>query len=231
MELTTTYLKEMFGKTGKKFITEETVEELKEIIEDPDYGEDFLEAYKDYFNVLEGKNWSHIQFLRGLKFFMLVESGSSVVEAYIKVFPDRLQVRIDRGQGRAEMTGEASRFNTSSLVNEIRKIASVPVQLLFRHTLIEAIGVQAKLMRGAKSEHVRQKASETLIRELKPTDDLKIALDVNVKESNAVAELKDQLLDMAKIQLDHIEGGRVDIKQLGAMKAGESVIEGEIDEQ
>ena len=182
-------VQEQLGKKKGELVTQDTVDELNRLIDDPDYGEEFLDGYVSYFNIMEGNSaWSTPKYMNAMKFFCLVEGGHSGVDAYVKVFPERLQARIDRGQGKDRMGGEASRYNASALVNEIRKVATIPVQLIHRHLLHEAIMVNADLMLHAKSEMVQQKAAETLIRELKPVEDTTIQLKVGMDDESRTAQ-------------------------------------------
>ena len=190
MEISLDLVQAQLGKKKQHLVTDETVSELNKLIADPDYGEEFLDSYMSYFNIMEkNSKWSMDNYMNAMKFFTLLEVGDSQVNAYAKVFPNRLQARLDRDQSIDDMRGEASRYNASALVNEIRKVSVIPIQLIHRNLLHEAILKQAALMTNPKVSHaVQQKASETLIRELKPTEDstvnIKIGLDDEAKTQN-----------------------------------------------
>jgi hypothetical protein len=176
----------------KHMITEETVEELTKLASNPDYGEEFLDMYRDHLNVLgSNSKFTSKGYMSAVKFFSLIEAGNNITEAYIIVFPERFKARVDRGQEKSDIRGEASRYNSTALVNEIRKVATIPVQLVHRHLLHEAIVEQAELMRTARSEMVRQKAGEVLIRELKPTDDHVISINVDDGAKSAISALQE----------------------------------------
>ncbi len=217
------FLKTQLGKKAKD-MQQETVDEIAKLVEEPDYGPEFLEVYVDYFNVLDKGKWSMPYYMNAMKFFVLIEGGHAAVNAYIKVFPERLASRIARGGRKEEMGGEASRYNKSSLVNEIRKVSAIGIQLSHRHLLHEALDVQANLMRGARSELVRQKASETLIRELKPQEDTKIQLDVAVNERDTLDSLRDATEKLVLAQEQSIKAGLA-VKFIAEAKIIEAVIE------
>lgn len=225
-------VQEQLGKKKGELVTQGTVDELNNLVDDPDYGEEFLDMYVSYFNVMEGNSaWSTPKYMNAMKFFCLIEGGHSGVDAYVKVFPDRLQARIDRGQGKDNMGGESSRYNASALVNEIRKVATIPVQLIHRHLLHEAILVNADLMLHAKSEMVQQKAAETLIRELKPVEDTTINLKVGMDDEtrSAQRELVDHVGQIALNQQKMLASGMSisEIQRLNIKKP--EVIEAEIE--
>jgi hypothetical protein len=185
-------LQSQLSNKQKNMINEGTVQELQKLCDDPEYGEEFVDCYKDHLNILkENSKYTSNGYMSAIKFFSLVESGNSLTDAYIKVFPERLQRRLNRGQLKTDITGEASRFNGTALVNEIRKVAGIPINLIYRHLLHEAILEQAKLMTGARSEMVRQKAGETLIKELKPTEDHVISVKVEDGTKSAIQSLRE----------------------------------------
>ena len=228
-------MQEQLGKKKGHLITQDTVNELNKLADDPDYGEEFLDSYSQYFNVTEKNNsWSTPKYMNALKFFTLLESGHNQVDAYAKVFPDRLQARIDRGESKHDMGGEASRYNASALVNEIKSVATVPVQLIHRHLLHEAIQTTAQLMTDpGVSPAVQQKAAETLIRELKPAEDSTINLKVGMDDEtkNQQAQLVSHIGSLAKSQQEMLAAGMniAEIQRLN-IKKPEDVIDVEEDE-
>ncbi len=174
----------------RPMVDDDVMQEIQKLSEDPDYGDEFLDVYIDYLNVLrDSPRRNHQQYMKAIKFFTLVEAEHSLTDAYIKVFPERYETRTrnspepDPNKKKQIMRGEASRYNSTQLVTEIRKAATVPVQLIHRHLLHEAILVNADLMHNSRSDMVKQKAADTLIRELKPAEDAHIEVAVAVKST------------------------------------------------
>ena len=201
-------LREQLGKKKGGLVDQDTVDELNRLVEDPEYGEEFLDAYGQFFNVMDGNSqWSTPKYMNAIKFFTLIESGHVIVDAYVKVFPDRLASRHSRNQSKSQMGGEASRYNASQLVNEIRKVANVSVKLIHRHTFHDAIAMTAKMMYDTNvSPAVRQKAAEVLIRELKPEEDKQINVTVT-NEGSAIDELRKATEALVIEQRRSIEAG------------------------
>ena len=226
-ELTLEVVHSQMRPTQRATISEETVHEIQRLASDPEYGEEFLDCYLDHLNVFkDNPNRSHTQYLNAIKFFSLVEAGNSLTDAYIKLFPHRFTDRQanypPEERTKAIMRGEASRFNNSMLVNEIRKIAAVPIQLIHRHTLHKAILVQADLMENAKSEMVKQKASACLIEQLKPLEDQVLKVEVDDNTTSVIDELRKATEKLAAAEYQSCNAG-VPLKDL----ANRSIIEGE----
>lgn len=212
-------LQSQLTKKQQNMLNQGTVDELNKLIDDPDYGEEFVDMYRDHLNILsQNSKYTSNGYMSAVKFFALIESGNNITNAYCKVFPERLKRRLDRGQSKDDIRGEASRFNTTALVNEIRKVAGIPINLIYRHLLHEAILEQAELMRTARSEMVRQKAGDTLIRELKPTEDQVISVKVEDGTKSAIQQLREAAEKLA-------------IQEMQSAKAGislKTIIEGKI---
>jgi len=196
----------------KLTITQETLDEINQLAENPDYGQEFLDSYLDHLNIYkESPSRSHSQYLSAIKFFTLVESDNTLTDAYIKTFPQRYEDRkknypFDK-RDKTIMRGEASRYNTSKLVCEIKKVAAVPVQLIHRHILHEAILSQAELMRSAKSEMVRQKAGATLITELKPEEDSVLTVKVDDGTNSIIDDLRKAAEKLAAAEFQSVQAG------------------------
>ena len=126
MSVTLEVLQGQVNKKKSHLITQDTVDEINKLVEDPDYGEEFLDAYVQYFDITSQMgNWNTPKYLNAMKFFILMEQNMTAVDAYCKVFPERLEARHERGESKRDMGGEASRYNSSQIVNEIRKVAGI----------------------------------------------------------------------------------------------------------
>lgn len=193
-ELTVDLIRSQLVPQQRLLVNEETLTEVVKLAEDPDYGEEFLDSYLTHLDVWKKQyRADHPRYLSALKFFSLVEGGCNLVDAYIKVFPERYNARRESkgSEEEAKMAciNEASRYNRSVMVNEIRSVAAIPVQLIHRNLLHEAILEQADLMRNARSEMVRQKAAACIIQELKPAEEQQINIKVDDNSSSIIDEL------------------------------------------
>jgi len=234
-ELTLVAVQSQLTAQQKLLVDEGTIEEINKLASQPDYGAEFLESYLDCLNVLaDSPRNDHAQYLNAMKFFSLVEAENSLTDAYVKVFPERLERRAkgnpDKENVKQLLRGEASRYNGSKLVSEIRRVATIPVQLIHRHLLHESILVTADLMHNARSEMVRAKAADTLIRELKPQEDTTLKIEVDDGSTSVIQELANATQALAAQQHEAVMAG-VPLKQIAASKiftADEETIEGEV---
>ena len=93
------------------------------------------------------------------------------------------------------------------LVNEIRKVAAIPVHLIHRHLLHEAILEQAKLMRSASSEMVKQRAGATLIEQLKPMEDQVLNVKVEDNTGSVIEDLRNAAKSLAEAEYKSVQAG------------------------
>lgn len=210
-KITLEAIREMLPDKRKKKITQDAVNDINRLVHDPDYGEELAENYVNFIGILREKHrFSMEQYQKAVMFYTLVESGVALIHSYMQVFPERVAYRKQLHPERdivADLGHEASRYNRSMLVMELRKLDTISVKLIHRSLLHEAILKQATLMRTARSELVQQKASETLIKELKPEEDTNINLNVGDGSSKVLQELRTATAALAEEQYAKISQG------------------------
>jgi hypothetical protein len=221
---------EQLPKRYRKNLTKEVVDEINKLIEDPDYGEEFKESIVTHTHILGGKeNFSLKSYINAVKFYSLTAAGLSATKAYIKVFPERLQARLDRGQSAYDITGEASRFNHSEVVNKVRAQALVPLHLVNQGTVQKAINTLSDIMLNGKSEVARVNAANTIIKELRPPEVQQVELQLGQSEEALKAQERqtEQLAQIAENQRRLLAAG-VSIEDVQQIQV--TVIEAEEDE-
>jgi hypothetical protein len=240
-ELTLSVVQSQLTKAQKLTVDEGTIEEINKLANEPDYGPEFLSSYMDHMQVLaDAPRNNHTQYLNAIKFFSLVEAENTLTDAYVKVFPERFDKRQAGNRGKTSdevkqlLRGEASRYNGSKLISEIRRVATIPVNLIHRHLLNESILVTAELMRSARSEMVKAKAAEVLIRELKPTEDAVLEIKVDDGSLSVIESLRLATQELAAKQHGSVLGGASTVKEIAQSKImidQEDIVEGEFTEE
>ena len=203
-------MKANIPKGYAKNLTQEVVDEVNHLAEDPDYGQEFKDAFTTHTTILSGKeSFSLSQYINAVKFYSLTAAGLSFVRAYVKVFPERLQARLDRGQGVDDMGGEASRYNGSDAVNKIRAQALVPLHLVNQGTTQLAINTLTTLMLKGRSEVARVSAATALLKELRPPEAQQVELQLGMSDAALEAQAKqtEQLTMIAENQQRLLRAG------------------------
>lgn len=200
-------------------------------------GETLLNSAITYEAVLQRNKASIHEYLRALKFCAyLVSMEDNFTEAYKKTFNDRefVKLRVDATTDSVkyrELTSAASRYRKSKLVVDILTTSQVPLDMMFTGARYKAIGILADVMVTAKYDRDKINAAKELLAATKGSDNMKIELDIGVKESSAVQQLNEQLARLADSSLIHLKHGTTDLSTLGSMKVikEEDIMDAEID--
>ena len=224
------FMQATLPKQYKKLITQDIVDEINMLVDDPEYGEHCRDSMITYTTVLDGKDkWNLRQYVDAVKFYSLTAAMNSQVDAYAKVFPNRLQARLDRGENKDDMRGEASRFNATGLVNVIRSQALVPLHLINQGNLQLGINTLVDICVKGRSEVAKVSAATALLKELRPPETQQVELQLGLSDDARAAQEKqtNQLLEIATNQRRLLEQG-VPISEVQRIHV--NVVEAELEE-
>src|SRR5574344_424983 len=214
----------------KNTITDEIVEILNKSQDDPEFqGESLLQTAITYENVMMNNKAGIKEYIDAIRFCAyLISLEDNYTEAYKKTFSyrdfvkNRLDATPDSSKYR-ELTNAASRYRRSKLVVDLLTFSQVPLDILFSGYRYKAIGVLANEMETAAYSRDRIAAAKELLLAVKGPENKKIELEIGVKESSAVANLNEQLTELANSSLVQLESGQVDLVRLGSMVAKEEI--------
>ena len=222
--------------TRKNAITEEIVDLMNEAMNEPEFqGESILHTAITYENVMAKNRAGIREYVDAIKFCAyLVSMEDNYTEAYKKTFAyrdfvkDRLTASPDSNKYK-ELSSAASRYRRSKLVVDLLTYSQVPLDIMFSGYRYKAIGVLAREMESAQYSRDRIAAAKELLMAVKGPENVKIELDIGVKETSAVANLQAQLAEMASNSLKHLEAGTTSVAVLGALKPKEEVIDADVE--
>lgn len=217
------------------YVTQEAVDIINKSVTEPEFqGESLLQTAVTYESVLKGVKASIPEYLNAIRFCAyMVSNDSNYTEAYKRVFYDRdfVKERKDLPTDSvkyAELTSAASRYRRTKLVVDILTVSQVPLDMIFAGYRYKAISVLAEIMMEGRFDRDRVNAAKELLAATKGPENVKIELDVGIKEDSAVKQLNDQLAVMAARQREMLESGASSLSEFGSMKVKDvDVIEGE----
>lgn len=223
--------------TRRNTITDDIVDIINQAQTEPEFqGESLLQSATTYEKVMQQNRVGIKEYLNALRFCAyLISMDDNLTEAYKRVFADRdfVKERMNASPGSVgynEITSAASRFRRSKIVVDILTVSQVPLHLMFTGYAYEAVGVLYNVMNTAKYDRDKINAAKELLAATKGPENVKIELDVGIKESSAITQLNEQLAKFASASLTHLQAGTTDLGKLGAMKASEEAIDAEVDE-
>lgn len=218
----------------KNTITDEVVEIINQSQTDPEFqGESLLQSASLYETVMQQNRVGIKEYLNAVKFCaFLISMDDNITEAYKRVFADRDFVKdrmnVDTSSVKYnELTSAASRYRRSKLVVDILTVSQVPLDLMFGGLRHRAVSILADVMMTAKYDRDKINAADKLLQHT-ASSNLKIELDIGVKENSAVVSLQAQLAEMAAKQKLFLESGTTTLATLGGLKPQETeVVEAE----
>ena len=234
-EVTVARLKNLFpGKKGT--ITQETADIINHTQNSPEFdGHKMINNMVSLQGVMSKNSSSMVEFIDAIKFCAFLEADDNFIEAYKKTFSHRdfVQARMEAdtvSPQYKELSSAASRYRKSPIIVDILTQANVPLYLMFQGTTYEAVNVLATEMVEAPYAKDRISAAKAILEHVKPPENVKIELDVGIKENSAVQNLQDQLAQFASSTVIHLESGSANLKELGAMSPAseEDIIDVEV---
>lgn len=223
----------------KTTVTDEVVDLINEANNDPEFnGDEFIENMMTYQNVMHKNSGSLSEYINALKFCAYLEADvNNYTEAYKRARANDEFV-IERANlpkdsvGYRELTNAASRYRKTPMVRDILTQAEMPLYLMFQGARYGAVAKLVEEMDQAQFSKDRISAAKAILEHVKPPENMKVELDIGVKQDSTLEQLHQQLTEFADKSLVHLKNGSTDLTILGAMKVKEEsdIIDADIDE-
>jgi len=205
-------------KRFKSMITDELIDELNNVIKDKEIAELYRENLLKYSSLLRTNGCRLDSYLNAIKFVTYKSIGDNNLQAYIKTFPDRYKQMMDDGKADNYINAIVSAYVKGEMVQNIIAKTMIPMHVLGRDLHIEALEHSANMMYNAKSEMVKQKAAETVLKYTQAPEESKVEIDLSVKDQkNIVDRYEEALKFAAEKQLEMINKG-FDAKDVANIK-------------
>lgn len=202
----------------KKSINQELIDQINRTLSDPDMFENYRDNLLSYTKVMADGRFKVTDYVNAVKYVSHKLMGCTNIDAYTKTFPDKYQRFLAQGVAAKDIASYVTAYNKSKLVNLIFEQTLIPSHVLNQDLYQKALNVQADLMMNAKSEKVRCDAANSLLTQLKQPEIKKVELDIAVKESSAIEELKKTSLELARQQRLMMEAGVMNAQQVAHSK-------------
>ena len=230
-EITLEELKKRFPRK-KHSITEDTVDVINAAMYDPEFDTStFINDMITYENIMLTSSLDMEEYVDAIRYCAYLQSNpDSKLDAYKRTFARRefVQARWDVRPGTKEyneLTSAATRYDKLPHITKLKTQSMVPMHILFQGMAYGAIRVLATEMETAPMPRDRIAAAKELLAAVKPPENLKIEMDIGVKENSAIQSLNEQLASFASNSLVHLQAGTTDLNRLGSMKVKEEIID------
>lgn len=211
--LTMDYLNLILGKKKvDKEVREKVLEFINKGIEgtDPALGEYFRNTCIDVMDTIfgSGSKISLQQYMAACLYVTYRSAGDTKIRAYSKVFPDRVMRMQQEGQSMSHLHSYAEIYAKSKAVIDVQAKVMMPTHLLCHDLYFEAMRVTAEIMNDdSVSPKVRVEAANNIMNHTKQPEIKQQELNINIKESNEIDQLKQALNQLAVQQEKQIIEG------------------------
>ena len=203
--------------TSKFTVTQQMVDHLNTIGQDPLLLENLRDNFVSYTSVLQDGRYKAEDYVTAVTYCTFKLMGMSNQDAYMHTFPNRHATLVAAGKTKKEISAYVAAYSKGKLVQAILEQAVIPVWLYNQDVYQKAINVQAKLMITAESELVRTQAANSLLTHLaKPKDSVPL-INIDMRPSSGMAELQDMLAALAEKQVNMIDQGMT-AKEIAAQR-------------
>lgn len=224
-DITVEQFKEALPARLKKNINTEVIDQINELLADPDMYEQYRDNLMSYTNVMIEGKFKLSSYISAVKYVSHKLMNCTNLLAYTKTFPDKYADFLARGVSSSDISSYVHAYNSSKLVNLIYVQTLTPIAVLNNHMVQQALNVQADLMVNAKSEKVRSDAANSILTHLKLPETQKIELDIGVKGDSSIDALRASTMELVAMQRQMIQSGSM---SAGDMAGSKLIIEGEL---
>ncbi len=208
-ELTMDVVRQVLPTKFARAITDENVAQWNLVTSDPDMAAYYRENFITYSKVLNEGKFTVDEYLNAVMYCSHRLAGETTKDSYLRVFPHKAAEWLVKGVKSKTQDAYVSMYNNTKLVRKIMEQSVIPIWVLNQDKAQAAINVLADLMDNADSEKVRSDSANALLNHLKKPDNLKVELDIGVKEGSELANLQKVMADLAQAQLAAIQSGGV----------------------
>lgn len=218
-------LKDSLPKQHRSKITPQFIDDLNQMVKDPDFGELYARNAVTYTSVLQEGRFKLADYFNATAFVTYKMLGMSSMAAYQKVFPDKVKDMVARGVSNKDMQAYSSTYNKTKLVTLIYEQTLIPDHIIYASVRHRAIAAQANLL-NSTNEHIVQKAADSLMNHLKAPENAKLTIDMGASDTGVIADLANALSNLSNQQREKIIDGTVNTKTI----AHSTILKGEEDE-
>lgn len=207
MKLTLDNVKKAVPAKLKDSIEQSFVDKLNNLANDQIVADQIRNNFISYAHVINDGKFSIEEYLSAVKYVSFKLMNLTNVDSYARTFPQRYAGLLAKGTSQKDIASYVSAYNRGKLVNLILEQTLVPSWVLNQDIYQKAINTQAELMNNAKSERVKCMAADSILKALAKPEAAGPLVNIDMKETSGINELKQALVELAANQKKSIEKG------------------------
>lgn len=204
-----TEIKPLVPRKVGNSLTPVLVNRLNTADADPFIQETIENIFRGYVGLLSEFNYGIEEYIDASIFVGYKFHGFTNLDAFKRTFPQKYNNYILNGTDSTQIAAIASGYSKRGVVSKLIEQSMSKMWVLNMDNYQKAIDVQVELMQNAKSEKVRCDAANSVLTHLgKPKDTItNNHINIDLREHTGLADLKDELADLAQQQLNIMNMG------------------------
>ena len=192
----------------KNAVSDDLVDRLNAITSDQILAEEVRNNFISYASVLREGKFKLEDYLNAVTYVSHRLNGDTQHDAYFKTFPSRYQNLMALGKTPKEISNYVAMFNKGKLVQKIQEQTLTPAWVLNQDMFQAALNTNSQIMIDEDvSPKVRVEAANSLLTHLQKPKEAAPAVNIDLRESSGLSELKKALGQLASQQQQLIEQG------------------------
>ena len=192
----------------KNAVSDELVDRLNAITSDQILAEEVRNNFISYASVLREGKFKLEDYLNAVTYVSHRLNGDTQHDAYFKTFPSRYQNLMALGKTPKEISNYVAMFNKGKLVQKIQEQTLTPAWVMNQDMFQAALNTNYQIMMDDDvSPKVRVEAANSLLTHLQKPKEVTPAVNIDLRESSGLSELKKALGQLATQQQQLIEQG------------------------
>lgn len=192
----------------KNAVSDDLVDRLNAITSDQILAEEVRKNFISYTSVLREGKFKLEDYLNAVTYVSHRLNGDTQHDAYFKTFPSRYQNLMALGKTPKEISNYVAMFNKGKLVQKIQEQTLTPAWVMNQDMFQAALNTNYQIMMDDDvSPKVRVEAANSLLTHLQKPKEVTPAVNIDLRESSGLSELKKALGQLATQQQQLIEQG------------------------
>ena len=192
----------------KNAVSDDLVDRLNAITSDQILAEEVRNNFISYASVLREGKFKLEDYLNAVTYVSHRLNGDTQHDAYFKTFPSRYQNLMALGKTPKEISNYVAMFNKGKLVQKIQEQTLTPAWVMNQDMFQAALNTNYQIMMDDDvSPKVRVEAANSLLTHLQKPKEVTPAVNIDLRESSGLSELKKALGQLATQQQQLIEQG------------------------
>lgn len=198
----------------KTCVNQQLIDSVNKALSDPHTAEYMRDNILGYAHVMKEGKFKVQDYLNAVRYASYKIMGDTNIAAYTKTFPDRYQAYVDSGTTPKDIASYVTSYNKNKLVNLIMEQTMVPFHVFNQDARQLALQTQVELMQHSGSDKVRTDAANSVLTHTKPPETTKVEIDVGIKESPMLQDLRKATQELAASQRAKIVSGDMTSKEV-----------------